>query len=519
MKLNKFLVAAMVAMALFSCSKENSGNDPDPDQDLTGQTAVSFTFKTVMSKSSETDADESPDVGDINKIKNFRLLIFNNQTKACEYNELFPAGTTKAVAMVTPGAKKIYIMANTEGNDYMEGGTTTMDAIIAKYTKGGSYTLTNFLSESFFASSGNANLTAFSLVPLHQGTVTAPAFPMSSSDAKTYTLNADIDEATASGADVSGGDVPSKNAFLIGLDYMLSKVSVKLKSDYTVDGGTIENAKFTLQNLARQTYFIRQFAGTDTKSPYYSMFTSTSLQAEFDPHFNYKDVPGPANGVVVNTSAIAAGDYIYAAENTNMSLRIGQATYAALKLTFMPSTVYLESGITYNSGTQKVQLGTPVSYSTPETFVVSKIDGIAEIPVGTYFESVAALTKAVGIAIYKGDYDPTDPHKDGSVYVIKRVIPGTGTCDEYVNGDAWYRINVGDNANNASNKTVWGIVRSNKYDITINRITGPGYPYEEDLRTDPTDPEYPGFPLDEQTAVAVTIKVNGWNAKKLITDI
>jgi hypothetical protein len=59
--------------------------------------------------------------------------------------------------------------------------------------------------------------------------------------------------------------------------------------------------------------------------------------------------------------------------------------------------------------------------------------------------------------------------------------------------------------------TKYGVVRNNWYNLTLNKVSGPGTPWYPELPDPgPGDPK-PGDPLDDQAAyLGVSISVNPW---------
>lgn len=504
--MKKILFAALAATTLFaSCAKENSTKGPGNGQGLTDPTYVTFAFKngTVSRAGATSDTDNGDLEADAKKIKDVRLLIFNANTKALEVNEAVTMTAGKVTKLVTPGQKKMYVIANVSSNSAMDGALSALTT---------NSTLDDFLALTYTATgtpgqrpseipefSGHAVSTNFSITELaHMDT--DEGFPMSSTDALTYTFAANVTEAAASGGTATTAATSATNSFQINLEFMLAKVGVAKADPMTVTNGSVADLKFAVRNIAAKTYITQQFAGTSVKSFYHSMFDASTTQATYNAHFDYS---ADATVPVLATPGFAdgAGNYIYAAENTNQSLRVGQATYVAVKANFIPAKVQKESEIEWDeryAAGSKLVLGAGTSGTANTTFVVLKRAlNHGSIPAGTYFESVAAVEKAIALQ---------DSDGNSTTY--------TGTpandYDVYTNGVSWYRINIGDSS---VTPTKYGVERGKQYQVSINRITGPGFNHEDLLI------EGPKIPLSEQTYISATIVAKGWTTVTQGTDI
>ncbi len=488
MKKTILLCVAFLSLVFYSCSKdEGIGDDNGTGGDgISEKTYASFNFKfqpagSLRSLNPEDDGGVGQNDIDASKVGNARLIIFNASTKALEYNQEVNLTANKTTVLVTSGNKKIFVLLNMKDRapfaSSLSSQSMTLDQFLALTYNAGT-------PGTFAAPSSGFSLSGMVLLDVSNQI----GFPMSNSSKLTYTLAANVDEQTAQGGSASATGTSPTNSFEISVDYLLAKVGL-ICSDAILetDDAIMTRPSYAIRNIAKETYFVQRYAGSEVASVYYHLFDGSTVQSEYDSYYDYSSA---ASVPVTNGTG---QKYVYTAENTNRSLRKGSATYAAITLNYQPKKTY--TAPVYNALTGKVNLGASSQTAPNTTFVVSKVQDIAEIPEGTYFNSVQTLKKAVFIATYQRE--PVSGTDDA----LLDAVVSEGQYAEYENGVSWYRLNIGEGS---GTNTVYGVERGKIYTATINAITGPGVPTEEDLITGPEEP------LDEKTYVSATIKVKGW---------
>lgn len=111
---------------------------------------------------------------------------------------------------------------------------------------------------------------------------------------------------------------------------------------------------------------------------------------------------------------------------------------------------------------------------------------------------------------------PTDPivgiatYKNGESYYIARIKHFGDDLTPWEAGDKTYGAN--DATQNKKYLGRYGVLRNNWYDLTINSISGPGYPDVPEVK--PTDPD------DEDTKyINVSVKILDWAKRSQKVDL
>lgn len=238
-------------------------------------------------------------------------------------------------------------------------------------------------------------------------------------------------------------------------------------------------------------------------------------------------------GVTWNNGS-GSNNPLYCLENTFdiNNMQQGQTTRVLLKATYTPSAVASETDNTFfmigNSSdiwtttTLKAQIASKakeaLSLTTDPTVVlredllkggthflttenVSIKDGETE-KVDAYL--VATLNNKLGL-------DETNDvgiktYKNGESYYIARIKHFGDELTPWAAGDATY------DGNNLNWLGRYGVLRNNWYDLTINSISGPGYP--DVPKVNPTDPD------DEDTKyINVEVKILDWAKRSQSWDL
>lgn len=481
MKQFKSFAVALAALTMFSCQKEDGTITPGATP-VGEPTYATFSFNTsgISTRAGgalESDGGQNAtaDATAEKVIKTARMLIFS-ETGVLENNKVVTLdGNSKFTELVKSGPKRMFVIANENA------------AMAAKLTA--DLNLTTFLALTYDA--GTPGDAAFTLAPLFTKSADM-GFPMSSSNARTYTFVANVSQSAA-----EGGTTEATNTFSIGLDFMLAKVAVVAKDATTFDNAimTITTPTYSVRNIAKETFYTQQFGGNGiVVGPYYD--TNANWGTSFDSQAL------PTEEVTVGAPTAGTTPFVYAAENTksNSTLLRGGTTYAHIMCTLAPKTAYTGGAdMKWDPINSEVVMGKVEAIVSGEDFVVSKITK-GKIKANDVFKDLDALKKAVALTEKGADYG------DGNLPATELVANQDYTL--YTNGVAYYQIYVGNTTDAFGQK--YGVKRGMQYTATINSITGFGSNNEDIM---------PGEPVEQNTYINVTIQAKGWTAGGSSTDL
>ncbi len=247
----------------------------------------------------------------------------------------------------------------------------------------------------------------------------------------------------------------------------------------SVTGGAITDLKFCLESKALDSYLVPQGA----IGSYYTMFNPWADNAAYYANFSTLNkvdyVTVSAQGdASVDHSYLNAVNSFYCFENRIASKHVGNTTAARIRGIFTPAANTVVTA--YVPATKTRTLGT---IAAGTDFYVKKSDN-------SYWSQAA--------------YDAAVDGVTGDMVAANFYY--------YKGGYAHYRIWV----QNASN--VVEANRNNFYELTIDKITGPGTPgdptdpeYPDPNFPDPTDPEEDPDPIDQTTFISFTVTVQPWD--------
>lgn len=323
-------------------------------------------------------------------------------------------------------------------------------------------------------------------------------------------------------------DVTNKSSFPVhvtsGLNDNTTGYSDIWKNEPAAATGTAATSRFVSQLNATDA-FKRVYWGID---PNYSM--DLSDLAKCKAQFTLADAAG--KGVTWKNGS-GSDKPLYCLENTfdikNMTQ--GQTTRVLLKATYTPKALEKETDKTFfmignssdfwTEATLKEQItnkAKEVLSTTTGVTVTLKEDllkggthvldaNTVEIKEGTEDKtSVVAeqINKKLGLDMSKGIGIKT--YKEGVSYYIARIKHFGDDLTPWKEGDATY------NGENLKWLGRYGVLRNNWYDLTINSISGPGYPDVPEVK--PTDPD------DEDTKyINVSVKILDWAKRSQSVDL
>lgn len=323
-------------------------------------------------------------------------------------------------------------------------------------------------------------------------------------------------------------DVTNKSSFPVhvtsGLNDNTTGYSDIWKNEPAAATGTAATSRFVSQ-LNATGAFKRVYWGID---PNYSM--DLSDLAKCKAQFTLADAAG--KGVTWKKGS-GSDKPLYCLENTfdikNMTQ--GQTTRVLLKATYTPKALEKETDKTFfmigNSSDfwTKATLNKQITSKAEEvlntktgvtvTFKADLLKGgthvldatTVEIKEGTEDKTLVVadqINKKLGLDMNKGIGIKT--YKEGVSYYIARIKHFGDDLTPWKEGDATY------NGENLKWLGRYGVLRNNWYDLTINSISGPGYPDVPEVK--PTDPD------DEDTKyINVSVKILDWAKRSQTVDL
>lgn len=226
-------------------------------------------------------------------------------------------------------------------------------------------------------------------------------------------------------------------------------------------------------------------------------------------------------------------DPLYCLENTfdikNMTQ--GQTTRVLLKATYTPKALETETDKTFfmigNSSDfwTKTTLTKQITSKAEE--VLKTTTGVTVTLKGNLLEGGTHVLDATNVEIKSGEDDKTadvvdkintklgldmskgigiKTYKNGESYYIARIKHFGDDLTPWNEGNATY------DENNLNWLGRYGVLRNNWYDLTIDKISGPGYPDVPEVK--PTDPD------DEDTKyISVSVKILSWAKRSYTVDL
>lgn len=217
-------------------------------------------------------------------------------------------------------------------------------------------------------------------------------------------------------------------------------------------------------------------------------------------------------------------DPLYCLENTfDIShMMQGQTTRVLLKATYTPKALEKETDKTFfmigNSSDFWTETTLTKQIENKAKEVLNTTTGVTVTLKGNLLEGGTHVLDATNVEIKEGTEDKTEvvagqintklgldkdkgigikTYKNGESYYIARIKHFGDDLTPWNEGDKTY------DGNNQNWLGRYGVLRNNWYDLTINKISGPGYPDVPEVK--PTDPD------DEDTKyISVSVKILSW---------
>ena len=330
-------------------------------------------------------------------------------------------------------------------------------------------------------------------------------------------------------------DVTNKKSFPV---HVTSGLKAGLKStDQTVPAyaniwkdaaATIGTAPATSRFVSHPSAtgaFKRVYWGID---PNYSVDLSdlTKCKAQF--------TLAEANGKGVTWNNGSGSDNpLYCLENTFdiNNMHQGQTTRVLLKATYTPSAVAKETDKTFFMIGNSSDIWTVTTLADQIKSKAEEVLGITPAVTVTLNDGIKAagthVLDATNVTIKSGEDDKTSKvvdqintklgfdktkgigiktYKNGESYYIARIKHFGDDLTPWKEGDKTY------DSNNLNWLGRYGVLRNNWYDLTINKISGPGYPDVPEVKPDTPD--------DEDTKyINVSVKILDWAKRSQSVDL
>lgn len=294
-----------------------------------------------------------------------------------------------------------------------------------------------------------------------------------------------------------------------------------------------QNATGTAPATSR---FVSQLTATDAfKRVYWGIDPNYSMGLkELDKCKEQFTIAEPNGTRVTWNNGSGSNNPLYCLENTFdiNNMQQGQTTRVLLKATYTPSAVASETDKTFfmigNSSdiwtttTLKAQIASKAKEALSLTTDPTVVLGEDLLKGGTHFlttenvsikdgetekvdaDLVAKLNNKLGLDETNGVGIKT--YKNGESYYIARIKHFGDELTPWAAGDATY------DGNNLNWLGRYGVLRNNWYDLTINSISGPGYP--DVPKVNPTNPD------DEDTKyINVEVKILDWAKRSQSWDL
>lgn len=573
MKIKHYFGLAVIAAMTASCSSNNDlvngGNGSSENE--TGTAYASFKINLPTTSGTRADNPEEPKQGTPSfeygtaaeyEVKNGTILIFDANTDqfvtSAELGTMNPwtdvkndGVTTAAIATVklsgvtVKGNYKALVLLN---NDFDV--TATTKKVKVKLPTASTDTYANWsqdVSKVNAVDYAKTDGIFMANAPMYNGTTTEP------------TTLVDI-----KGVYASKEEAQAKPATTIYVERGLAKVTMKdFKTEgYKVADGTYTNAKVEIKNWQldvtnNSTYPVHQIGGLSSattgfadiwKTDRFYDKTSTAFKRVYwgvDPNYNNADYQDLANcktafKMIENKDVTgAAGDANpqYCLENTFDldNMKQGQTTRVVFKAVFTPNgfttvqTFYKIGNNTdiWKEADLKQQIKTValnvMGITTPEEQAKYDVD----LSKGTNISGKAGqhLIEAANIT-YSGEAASSQVTDDNVDKINKRLGLSAETgISTYLNGEAYYIARIkhfnemtpwtpgtGYGIDNDKFLGRYGVLRNNWYELSVNKVSGLGYPDVPEVK--------PTLPDDENDQyISVSVKILSWAKRSQNVDL
>lgn len=496
MKLKSIFVSMFALAALASCSNDDEIVD-NGSQQVDGEKA--YISLNVLTPSLTRANTIETGTGDESAIKHASAIFFNSTgvvTDVQEFSAGLTAGTATEAFKINSKATHLLLLTN----------ETAATELTDRLTVG----------ESF--STINAALTTTTVAKL---TTVATGFTMANEDQLVdITTNKKTTKAEAEAAGTPA---------VVKIDRVVSKVQVKTKGAAGDKNNGVEvptDANFSFTNWALSITNKSMFPLSERIA--YKDGTTTAVQGVYRKDNNWT-ITGTLSDYIKNNfnviSDLKKGDFTwlnngiaqYCMENTMDAdnQKKGVTTKAVISAEYTPKGITKGASYFTYGGKSYTYADLKKYY---DTYKAEHEAAGMTTPDGVWKDADAFATALNGgTAITFGD--ATEVSFAGKGYLAKGV---SGGMRYYENSICYYEAFIHHDATVPDMKLGrWGVVRNNWYELTINKVSGPGTPWIPDpINPDPTDPSQPNDPDDDaDTYISVSVTVNPWTFWKQGVDL
>lgn len=564
MKIKHFFGLAVIAAMTASCSSNNDlvngGNGPSKNE--TGTAYASFKINLPTTSGTRADDPEDPKQGTPSfeygteaeyEVKNGTILIFD-------------ANTDKFVTSGTLGTMNPWTDVKSDGVTTAAIATVKLSGV----TVGGNYKALVLLNNDVDATTKKVTL------PTTEETYAAWSKDATKANAEKYVstdgifmANAPMYSATSEPTTLvkinhvcaSPEEAQAKAATVVYVERGLAKVTMKdfteggyPIADGTYAGGKVEIKNWQLDVTNNSTFPVHQTSGLMTawdqiwNTPRFYDKTSTAFQRVYwgeDPNYNeakYQNLANcktafkmitkdDVNGVTANPQ--------YCLENTFDldNMKQGQTTRVVFKAVFTPkdfkskyktfykignnTTIWSQENLEMQikakaqevlgkeSETNKIEVKLDAAKNDIEKTAGTKIlteENVQHNSANVKPEEIKAINEKLGLKAAT----ETDPivgiatYKDGESYYIAR-IKHFNELTPWAPGKAY-------GTDNATFLGRYGVLRNNWYELSVNKVSGLGYPDVPEVK--------PNLPDDENDQyISVSVKILSWAKRSQNIDL
>lgn len=423
--MKKLFVAAVAALAMFSCSKDTTNNDGGVEA---GEPVTAVITLSQPQKAGGTRATSPVDVtrGE-DKINTATVYIFNS-SKALEAIANFAAADIAASfkeVNVSTGMHYFLATINTPANPALA--TIAVGdnlATVEQKLFTGLTDMTTIATNNNFFMTNISGSTAHTLVP----------------------------------GGAPGAVLPA-NQVVIKIGRAMAKVNANISGTVLQPNGTLKNAaagdvEFLVSGNPNQMYFFPTFAGSQLTAPYYN--APTVIPANYFPNLTAATTYASVSTMLGNLNVP-----VYAMENSNDNPRTGETTYILLTGIYAPNVWYDANG------------------ALDATVAVHGND-FWRIGIKNSLGNVASFTSKIYSA------QPTQAEIDLESGVVNHP---DYVAVKYDGGRTYYGIWLNDpTIPIATPIAKYTVPRNNYFDITVNEINGPGANTPAAVIPDPSVP-------------------------------
>lgn len=573
MKIKHYFGLAVIAAMTASCSSNNDlvngGNGSSENE--TGTAYASFKINLPTTSGTRADNPEEPKQGTPSfeygtaaeyEVKNGTILIFDANTDqfvtSAELGTMNPWTDVKNDGVTTAAIATVKLSGVTVKGNYKALVLLNNDFDVTAHTKKVKVKLPTASTDTYANWSqdvSKVNAVDYAKTdgifmanaPMYNGTTTEP------------TTLVDI-----KGVYASKEEAQAKPATTIYVERGLAKVTMKdFKTEgYKVADGTYTNAKVEIKNWQldvtnNSTYPVHQIGGLSSattgfadiwKTDRFYDKTSTAFKRVYwgvDPNYNNADYQDLAKcktafKMIENKDVTgAAGDANpqYCLENTFDldNMKQGQTTRVVFKAVFTPNgfttvqTFYKIGNNTdiWKEADLKQQIKTValnvMGITTPEEQAKYDVD----LSKGTNISGKAGqhLIEAANIT-YSGEAASSQVTDDNVDKINKKLGLSAETgISTYLNGEAYYIARIkhfnemtpwtpgtGYGIDNDKFLGRYGVLRNNWYELSVNKVSGLGYPDVPEVK--------PTLPDDENDQyISVSVKILSWAKRSQSVDL